>query len=126
MEKRKTKRYGVNKTRTIAVNFLVIILIGAVLLTLPISSREGQWTDFMTALFTATSASCVTGLVLEDTFSHWSVFGQILIIVMIQIGGLGTIAMRILLATFLKRNITLKARNLLQESPACRSAVSSG
>ncbi len=116
MEKRKTKRYGVNKTRTIAVNFLVIILIGAVLLTLPISSREGQWTDFMTALFTATSASCVTGLVLEDTFSHWSVFGQILIIVMIQIGGLGTIAMRILLATFLKRNITLKARNLLQES----------
>lgn len=116
MEKRKTKRYGVNKTRTIAVNFLVIILIGAVLLTLPISSRERQWTDFMTALFTATSASCVTGLVLEDTFSHWSVFGQILIIVMIQIGGLGTIAMRILLATFLKRNITLKARNLLQES----------
>lgn len=116
MEKRKTKRYGVNKTRTIAVNFLVIILIGAVLLTLPISSRERQWTDFMTALFTATSASCVTGLVLEDTFTHWSVFGQILIIVMIQIGGLGTIAMRILLATFLKRNITLKARNLLQES----------
>lgn len=116
MEKRKTKRYGVNKTRTIAVNFLVIILIGAFLLTLPVSSRSGQRTDFMTALFTATSASCVTGLVLADTFSHWSVFGQILILVMIQIGGLGTIAMRILLATFLRRNITLKARNLLQES----------
>lgn len=70
----------------------------------------------MTALFTATSASCVTGLVLVDTFSHWSLFGQILILVMIQIGGLGTIAIRILLATFLRRNITLKARNLLQES----------
>lgn len=116
MEKRKIRHYGVNKTRTIALNFLVIILIGACLLTLPISSRERQWTDFMTALFTATSASCVTGLVLVDTFSHWSVFGQILILVMIQIGGLGTIAMRILLATFLRRNITLKARNLLQES----------
>ncbi|MDE6949654.1 MAG: potassium uptake protein, TrkH family, partial [Lachnospiraceae bacterium] len=80
MEKRKTKRYGVNKTRTIAVNFLVIILIGAFLLTLPVSSRSGHRTDFMTALFTATSASCVTGLVLADTFSHWSVFGQILIL----------------------------------------------
>lgn len=116
MEKRKIKRYGVNKTRTIALNFMAIIFIGACLLTLPVSSRDGQWTDFMTALFTATSASCVTGLVLVDTFSHWSLFGQILILVMIQIGGLGTIAMRILLATFLRRNITLKARNLLQES----------
>ena len=116
MEKRKIKRYGVNKTRTIALNFMAIILIGACLLTLPVSSRDGQWTDFMTALFTATSASCVTGLVLVDTFSHWSLFGQILILVMIQIGGLGTIAIRILLATFLRRNITLKARNLLQES----------
>ena len=95
---------------------MAIILIGACLLTLPVSSRDGQWTDFMTALFTATSASCVTGLVLVDTFSHWSLFGQILILVMIQIGGLGTIAIRILLATFLRRNITLKARNLLQES----------
>ncbi len=116
MEKRKIKRYGVNKTRTIALNFMAIILIGACLLTLPVSSKDGQWTDFMTALFTATSASCVTGLVLVDTYNHWSVFGQILILVMIQIGGLGTIAMRILLATFLRRNITLKARNLLQES----------
>lgn len=116
MERKKTRRYGVNKTRTIALNFMVIILAGALLLTLPVSSRNGQWTDFMTALFTATSASCVTGLVLVDTFNHWSVFGQILILVMIQIGGLGTIAMRILLATFLRRNITLKARNLLQES----------
>ncbi len=116
MKIQKPKRYGVNKTRTIALNFLVIILAGACLLTLPVSSKSGQWTDFTTALFTATSASCVTGLVLVDTFNHWSVFGQILILVMIQIGGLGTIAMRILLATFLRRNITLKARNLLQES----------
>lgn len=116
MEKQKIKHYGVNKTRTIALNFMGVILIGACLLTLPVSSKSGQWTDFITALFTATSASCVTGLVLVDTFTHWSVFGQILILVMIQIGGLGTIAMRILLATFLRRNITLKARNLLQES----------
>lgn len=116
MEIKKIRHYGVNKTRTIALNFMVIILIGALLLTLPVSSKSGQWTDFMTALFTATSASCVTGLVLVDTFGHWSVFGQIMIIIMIQIGGLGTIAMRVLLATFLRRNITLKARNLLQES----------
>ncbi len=116
MVKSKVKKYGLNKTRTIAFSFLVIIMIGALLLMLPVSSRDGQWTDFLTAFFTSTSASCVTGLVLVDTYSHWSVLGQLIILVLIQIGGLGTIAIRILLAVFLKRNITLKSRNLLQES----------
>ncbi len=116
MDRWKKKRYGVNKTRTIAQSFLAIIVAGAFLLMLPISSGNGQWTDFMTAFFTATSASCVTGLVLVDTCTHWSLFGQIIILLLIQIGGLGTIAVRILLAIFLKRNITLKSRNLLQES----------
>jgi len=116
MYRLKTKRYGLNKTRTIALSFLLIIVAGALLLMLPVSSRSGRPTDFLTALFTAVSASCVTGLVLVDTYTHWSVFGQIVIIILIQIGGLGTMTVRILLAVFLKRNITLKSRNLLQES----------
>ena len=83
---------------------------------LPISSKSGQWTDPLTALFTATSASCVTGLVVVDTYTHWSLFGQICILIMIEIGGLGVITMGTLVAMAFKRNITLKSRNLLQES----------
>ncbi len=112
--KRRTR--GLSKTKTIAFSFLGIILAGAVLLTLPAASRNGQWTDFGTALFTATSACCVTGLVVVDTYTHWSFFGQLIILLMIQIGGLGTVAIGIMMAIFLRKNITLKSRNLLQES----------
>ncbi len=104
------------KAQNIAVGFLLIILLGAFLLMLPISSRSGQWTDPLTALFTATSASCVTGLVVVDTYTHWSIFGQICILIMIEIGGLGVITMGTLVAMVFKRNITLKSRNLIQES----------
>lgn len=104
------------KAQNIAVSFLLIILLGAFLLMLPISSRSGQWTDPLTALFTATSASCVTGLVVVDTYTHWSIFGQICILIMIEIGGLGVITMGTLVAMAFKRNITLKSRNLIQES----------
>lgn len=116
MEKRKIKRYGVNKTRTIALNFMAIIFIGACLLTLPVSSRDGQWTDFMTALFTATSASCVTGLVVADTWTQWSLMGQIVIITLIQIGGLGFITIGVFLSILLRRRIGLRERGLMQES----------
>ena len=104
------------KAQNIAISFLLIILAGAFLLMLPISSKSGQWTDPLTALFTATSASCVTGLVVVDTYTHWSLFGQICILIMIEIGGLGVITMGTLVAMAFKRNITLKSRNLLQES----------
>ena len=76
-------------TRTIAVGFLGIILAGTFLLMLPISSADGKMTDFLTALFTATSATCVTGLVVVDTYAGWSVFGKAILLGMIQIGGLG-------------------------------------
>ncbi|MBE5852772.1 MAG: Trk family potassium uptake protein [Lachnospiraceae bacterium] len=116
MRKNRRNKNGLTKTQTIALSFLLIILVGAGLLMLPIASRTGTPTDFLTALFTATSASCVTGLVVVDTYTHWSTFGQMVIITLIQIGGLGVITMAVLFAILFKKNITLKSRNLLQES----------
>ena len=80
---------AISPTKIIALAFAGIILLGAVLLSLPVASRSGVSCGFRPALFTATSATCVTGLVLYDTFSQWSGFGQIVIISLIQIGGLG-------------------------------------
>lgn len=71
-------------TQMIALGFLLLIFIGTILLMLPVSSRNGEWTPFITALFTSTSATCVTGLVLVDTFTHWSIFGQLVLLVLIQ------------------------------------------
>ena len=78
-----------NPTKTIALVFVCIILLGALLLTLPVASRDGVSCGFRPALFTATSATCVTGLVLFDTWTQWSGFGQVVIISLIEIGGLG-------------------------------------
>ena len=75
--------------RVILLGFLFIIFIGAVLLSLPISSSSGEFTDFLDSLFTSTSATCVTGLIRFDTYTHWSWFGKAVILVLIQIGGLG-------------------------------------
>lgn len=105
-----------SKAKTIILTFLAIIVLGTALLMLPISSADGSRTDFLTSLFTATSATCVTGLVRVDTCLHWSLFGKIVILTMIQIGGLGTVTMGILLAVFLRRNITLKSRSVLMDS----------
>ena len=85
----KKKRQAVSIGRIMAFTFLGIILIGTLLLTLPASSRNGHSAGVMTALFTATSATCVTGLVLADTWSQWSNLGQMVILMMIEIGGLG-------------------------------------
>lgn len=105
-----------NPTQIIALGFLLIILLGACLLSLPIASKTGQWTGFLTTLFTATSATCVTGLVVVDTYTHWSVFGQIVILIMIQIGGLGFISLGVFFTSFTKKNISLRERGLVQES----------
>ena len=78
-----------SQTRLIALSFFCVILAGTFLLTLPWASRTGEWTSPLNALFTATSATCVTGLIVYDTYCHWSLFGQIVIICLIQIGGLG-------------------------------------
>ena len=76
----------------ILIEFAGVILLGAFLLTLPISSKTHEWTSFIDALFTSTSAVCVTGLIVFDTATHWTIFGQIVILLLIQIGGMGVVA----------------------------------
>lgn len=110
------RKKQLSQTQTIALGFFIMILIGTGLLMLPFSSRTGEFTSFADALFTAISASCVTGLVVVDTYMHWSVFGQLVIIVLIQIGGLGFMTVGIFFSILLRRKIGLRERGLMQES----------
>lgn len=105
-----------SKMQIIALGFFMIIITGTFLLMLPIASKSGNWTGFLDALFTAVSATCVTGLVMVDTYTHWNTFGQIVIIVMIQIGGLGFMTVGVLFSLVVKRKIGLRERGLLTES----------
>ena len=105
-----------SRVQTIALGFLLIIAAGTILLMLPIASRDGESVGFLNALFTATSSTCVTGLVVVDTYTTWTLFGQMIIILLIQIGGLGFISIGVFFSIFLKRRIGLKERNLIQES----------
>ncbi|GAB2716474.1 TrkH family potassium uptake protein [Paenibacillus thermoaerophilus] len=102
--------------RILVLGFAVIIWIGALLLTLPVSSSSGERLPLLDALFTATSATCVTGLVVVDTGTYFSVFGQAVLAVLIQVGGLGFMTMTTLFALLLKKRITLKERLILQEA----------
>ena len=97
----------------IALGFVLIILAGAVLLTLPVSSRSGGATGFLDALFTATSATCVTGLVTVGTATHWSGFGQAVILLLIQIGGLGFMTLASVASFLTRRTITLRERMVM-------------
>lgn len=110
------RRSRLTQTQFIAYGFMAVILTGTLLLMLPISSRTGEVSSFLNCLFTATSASCVTGLIVYDTWTHWSVFGQVVIITLIQIGGLGFITIGVFLSIILRRKIGLKERGLMQES----------
>ena len=96
--------------------FLAVILVGTMILMLPISTVGRQWASFETALFTSVSAVCVTGLVVQDTASFWSAFGQFVIMLLIQIGGLGIISVTAFLVTVSGRKISLLQRSLLMES----------
>ena len=100
----------------IAIGFLCLVLLGALLLMLPFATAKGEHTGFLTALFTSVSASCVTGLVVVDTATHWSLFGQIVIITLIQIGGLGFITIATVFLSFARKNLGLKNRSLMAES----------
>ncbi|HBN95854.1 MAG TPA: Trk family potassium uptake protein, partial [Firmicutes bacterium] len=100
----------------VVLGYLVIITMGTVLLSFPMATRSNVSVGFVDALFTATSATCVTGLVVYDTFTHWSLFGQIVIMTLIQIGGLGFMAVITMFSFFLRRRIGLKERGLLRES----------
>lgn len=100
----------------LVIGFASIIFLGAVLLTLPIASRDHLPLHFIDALFTATSATCVTGLVVVDTGTHYSVFGQMVILALIQVGGLGFMTMATLVALVFRKRISLKERLILQEA----------
>lgn len=100
----------------LVLSFAAVILIGTLLLMLPVSSVPGQPLRFMDALFTATSAACVTGLAVVDTGTHLTGFGQAVILVLIQIGGLGFMTMATLFALVFRRRISLRDRLILQEA----------
>ncbi|MDD5864323.1 MAG: potassium transporter TrkG [Firmicutes bacterium] len=106
----------VSATQIVALTFAVVILAGALLLSLPTASRDGISCGFRPALFTATSATCVTGLVLYDTWSQWSGFGQIVILCLIQIGGLGFMSVATLFVFLLRRKIGLRQRMVMAQS----------
>ena len=97
-------------TQVIAISFAAVIFCGALLLMLPFASVSGESCGFMTALFTATSATCVTGLIVVDTLSAWTLFGQVVIILLIQLGGLGFMTIIFLLALLVKRKLSLSQR----------------
>lgn len=100
----------------IILGFMGVILLGAILLMLPISSKSGEVTSFGKALFTSTSAVCVTGLVVVDTSSYWSFYGQAIILCLIQIGGLGVISVASFLAMLAGRKISLMQRQTMQSA----------
>lgn len=103
-------------TQIIVLSFLLVILIGGSLLCLPVASADGAATSPINAFFTATSATCVTGLVVVDTFTHWSLFGQIVILCLIQTGGLGFLMYISMFSVFLKRKIGVYERRLLMQA----------
>ena len=113
----KKKKIAAKKstTRQIAFGFAMIILAGTLLLSLPIANRSGHG-DPLSALFTATSATCVTGLIVADTYQNWTIFGQLVILCMIQVGGLGFMTIGAYISVLLKKRIGLKEREQLQES----------
>ncbi|MGN0372468.1 MAG: TrkH family potassium uptake protein [Enterocloster sp.] len=102
----------------IILGFLMVIIAGSCLLTLPISTKDGAGAPFMDALFTATSAVCVTGLVVHDTATYWSAFGQGVILLMIQIGGMGVVTVAVSIARISGRKIGLMQRSTMQEAIA--------
>ena len=112
----KKQKIWFSTTHIILLSFLSAIFIGAVLLCLPISSATGEATPFIDALFTATTATCVTGLVVIPTVVHWSVFGQVVILALIQVGGLGIITVMSGLALILHRRMGISSSVLLQDA----------
>ena len=101
-----------NPVRTVCLSFLIIILLGSFILFLPISSNDGKTTNFLDCIFTATSATCVTGLTTTDTFSHWSDFGKTIILILIQTGGLGLISFSSFFLLVLNNKLSLKNMKL--------------
>ena len=116
MEILKNKKISLNGVQILAIGFLVVIAIGAIILSLPLSSAKGEFTDIIDSFFTSTSAVCVTGLITLDTGTHWSIFGQSVILVLIEVGGLGFMSFATFIAILIGKKITLRERLLIQES----------
>lgn len=116
MEKPITPSQHLSPLRIIISGYSLIILIGTILLMTPYATRSGISPSILEALFTATSATCVTGLIVHDTYRYWSAFGQTVILLLIEIGGLGFLSFALLAATFTKRRIGLRERMMMQES----------
>ena len=110
------KKIRFTTTQIILLSFLMVILLGSILLALPISSADGDAVPYLDALFMATTSTCVTGLVTLPTFSTWSVFGQIVILILIQVGGLGVITIMSGLMLLLKREMGIGDRLLIQDA----------
>ena len=110
------KKWSLSSEHLIPLSFLGAIILGTILLMLPFSAASGQETDFITALFTATTSVCVTGLVVVDTYSHWSVFGQAVILVLAQIGGLGIITFFSMLLLVTRRKFSMGQRMMLKDA----------
>ena len=110
------KKISLSTTHIILISFLIVILIGSILLTLPISSKNGGTVKYIDALFTATTSTCVTGLVTVPTYSTWSIFGQIVILILIQIGGLGVVAFMSAFMIVINKKLKLKDYQLIQDA----------
>ncbi len=104
-----------NPTRLLSMSFLTIILLGSILLTFPVSSEMHQRTGIVDAVFTATSATCVTGLIVKDTSNHWSTFGEIVILLLIQAGGLGIMTFSISIALVFGARLGLREKKTMGE-----------
>ena len=109
-------KFRFSSSQIIILGFAAAILLGSLLLMLPFSTRDGSGAAFSDALFTATSAVCVTGLVVQDTATYWSAFGQAVILLMIQIGGMGIVTIAVAIATVSGKRISLKQRSTMQEA----------
>ena len=112
------KMSQISPMKKILAVYCLIILIGAFLLMLPIATRTGQRTSFLDCFFTATSATCVTGLIRFDTYTYWSLFGQIVILCLIQIGGIGFVTFAISIICITGAKIGMNSRYAMQESIA--------
>ncbi|MEE1186413.1 MAG: TrkH family potassium uptake protein [Acutalibacteraceae bacterium] len=110
------KKNSISSFQIITLGFLCVILLGSVLLMLPVAASNGKATSFLDALFTSVSATCVTGLVVLDTATHWSAFGQAVIALLIQIGGLGVVTITVSMVLFAGKKVGLRQRNTLRES----------
>ncbi len=109
------KKKGFSTTKKIVLGFLLVIIVGTALLSLPAATANGE-SDVLTALFTATTSVCVTGLVVVDTFSYWSLFGKLVILILIQIGGMGIIAIICGMMIMFHKKVNLKERLVIQDA----------